>query len=75
MRRDYNFREKNTFFKDKYYTMKSTRMFLLAAGLVVVFSSCSMFKPKYGCGTNGKNIGAEKFISGETPKKTPKFKA
>lgn len=55
--------------------MKSTRIFLLAAGLMVLASSCSMFKPKYGCGTNGKNIGAEKFISGETPKKTPKFKA
>lgn len=55
--------------------MKSTRIFILAAVLGLVFSSCSMFKPKYGCGTNGKNVGAEKLISGETPKKTPKFKA
>jgi len=32
-------------------------------------------KNKQGCGTNGKNVGAEKLISGEVPKKTPKFKA
>ncbi|HEY1115133.1 MAG TPA: hypothetical protein VGE66_16295 [Chitinophagaceae bacterium] len=55
--------------------MRSARIFILAAGLTVIFSSCSMFKPKYGCGTNGKNVGAEKMISGEIPKKTPKFKA
>jgi hypothetical protein len=24
-----------------------------------------MFKPKYGCPTNGKNIGAEKLASGD----------
>jgi hypothetical protein len=59
----------------KYLTMKSTRFFILAAGMVALFSSCSVFKPKSGCGTNGKNVGAEKLISGETPKKTPKFKA
>jgi hypothetical protein len=55
--------------------MKSARFFILAAGMVALFSSCSVFKPKSGCGTNGKNVGAEKLISGETPKKTPKFKA
>lgn len=55
--------------------MKSARVLLLAAGVVALLSSCSMFKPKYGCGTNGKNVGAEKMISGEIPKKTPKFKA
>lgn len=55
--------------------MRSTKIFILAAGLMVVASSCSVFKPKYGCGTNGKNVGAEKMISGEIPKKTPKFKA
>jgi hypothetical protein len=55
--------------------MKSARVLLLAAGVVALLSSCSMFKPKYGCGTNGKNVGAEKYISGEPPKKQPKFKA
>jgi hypothetical protein len=75
MRPDYNMWKIFAFFMDKSRTMKSTRIFMLATVLMIVFSSCSVFKPKYGCGTNGKNIGAEKFISGETPKKTPKFKA
>jgi hypothetical protein len=41
---------------------------------VVVFAfficSCSIFKAKYGCPTNGKNIGAERLLSGD--KKTMK---
>lgn len=28
-------------------------------------SSCNVFKPKYGCPTNGKNIGAEKLAAGD----------
>lgn len=31
----------------------------------IMLSSCSMFKPKYGCPTNGKNIGAEKLANGD----------
>jgi hypothetical protein len=31
----------------------------------VMTVSCSLFKPKYGCGTNGKNVGAEKLASGD----------
>ena len=27
--------------------------------------SCNLFKPKYGCPTNGKNVGAEKLASGD----------
>jgi hypothetical protein len=27
--------------------------------------SCNLFKPKYGCPTNGKNVGAEKLVSGD----------
>ena len=37
--------------------------------VVTTFSSCriwnKVFKDKYGCPTNGKNIGAEKIISGD----------
>ena len=31
------------------------------------FSGCSIFKKneKYGCPTNGKNVGAEKILSGD----------
>ena len=55
--------------------MRSIRFFLIAGGFALLLSSCSLFKPKYGCGTNGKNVGAEQLLSGEQPKKTPKFKA
>ena len=32
-----------------------------------MFSGCSIFRKqeKYGCPTNGKNIGAEKILSGD----------
>jgi hypothetical protein len=32
---------------------------------MIMTTSCNMFKPKYGCGTNGKNVGAEKLVSGD----------
>jgi hypothetical protein len=47
---------------------------MIASFFVLMLSSCSMFKPKYGCGTNGKNVGAESLLDGGS-KKTPKFKA
>lgn len=54
-------------------------------GIVFVFllcSGCSLFRGggKYGCPTNGKNIGAERIASGDKKvmkqaKKAGKFKA
>lgn len=45
------------------------------------FSGCSIFRSheKYGCPTNGKNIGAERILSGDkaaikAAKKAKKFK-
>jgi len=39
---------------------------LVLSCLAIVFSSCSLFKKsKYGCPTNGKNIGAERLLSGD----------
>jgi hypothetical protein len=59
--------------------MKNLRPLVVITVLAFSLSSCGMlsnvFKKKEGCGTNGKNVGAEKIISGETPKKSPKFKA
>ncbi|HZH00809.1 MAG TPA: hypothetical protein VEY32_06985 [Flavisolibacter sp.] len=56
--------------------MKMLRLLLLSTTFTLLLSSCGMLsKNKQGCGTNGKNVGAEKLISGEVPKKTPKFKA
>lgn len=59
----------------KFRLMKKANILLLSAA-IVVFSSCSVFnKSKYGCGSNGKNVGAEKLISGDKPPKAKKFKA
>jgi hypothetical protein len=57
--------------------MKSARFLLVAAGLALAVSSCStLFKPKYGCPANGKNIGAEKLLSDpDAGRKAKKFKA
>ena len=49
----------------------------------MLLSSCSvwnkMFGPKYGCPTNGKNVGAEKLANGDpeaekAARKAKKFK-
>lgn len=49
--------------------MKNLRFFPVALSLVFILSSCSvwnkMFGPKYGCPTNGKNVGAEKLANGD----------
>ena len=55
--------------------MKTLRYSLLLCAAALVFSSCSLFKPKYGCGNNGgRNVGAEKVLE-LNPKKVKKFKA
>ncbi len=54
--------------------MKQVRIFFLTSALTLILSSCNLFKPKYGCESNGKNVGAEKILDGGS-KKTPKFKA
>lgn len=57
--------------------MKAVRytFYLLSFSLFV--TSCNVFKPKYGCGNNGKNIGAEKALdmSKKEQRKAGKFKA
>ncbi len=63
--------------------MKNARFILIIVCLMMILSSCklwnNLFGPKYGCGTNGKNIGAEKILSGDpaaikAAKKAKKFK-
>ena len=64
--------------------MKNLRFIAVALSLMMIFSSCKLwnniFKPKYGCPSDGKNIGAEKILS-EDPdamksvKKAKKFKS
>lgn len=64
--------------------MKNLRLFVIAISLVMVLSSCglwnNLFKPKYGCPSNGKNVGAEKVLSGDPEtmkalKKAKKFRS
>jgi hypothetical protein len=56
--------------------MKNSRFILFLALFAFMVSSCSLFKPKYGCGNNGgRNVGAEKILDGSAPKKSKKFKA
>lgn len=64
--------------------MKNLRIFGVALSLLLLLSSCgklsNMFKRKTGCPSNGKNIGAEKILSGDPKamkdaKKAKKFKS
>lgn len=64
--------------------MKNLRFFAVALSLAIALSSCgklsNMFKRKTGCPSNGKNVGAEKILSGDPKamkdvKKAKKFKS
>ena len=65
--------------------MKNLRIYLIALAITMLFSSCNLWsnvfkKPKYGCPSNGKNVGAEKIISGDpdamkSVRKAKKFKS
>jgi hypothetical protein len=61
--------------------MKVLRYTLTILAFGALLSSCSvwnrMFPPKYGCGTDGKNVGAEKIndaINSGEKIKVKKFK-
>ena len=55
--------------------MKQLTKAALVIVLVYFITSCNVFKrtPKEGCPTNGKNVGAEKILSGEKIKKAKRF--
>jgi hypothetical protein len=57
--------------------MKVSRLYIMLIACVVLMagSSCSIFGPKYGCPSNGKNVGAEKILSGDKVPKARKFKS
>jgi hypothetical protein len=60
--------------------MKKPILILTALSLTILVSSCSLFKRGSGCPTNGKNVGAEKLISGDpaaekAARKAKKFKS
>lgn len=49
--------------------MKNLKLFTVGVSVLMIFSSCrlwgNVFRPKYGCPTNGKNVGAEKILGGD----------
>ena len=64
--------------------MKALKTLLFCVILTMPHSSCKLwgniFKPKYGCKTDGRNIGAEKIVSGDpesekAARKAKKFKS
>ena len=63
--------------------MKSLRLLTIVFIIAVLLSSCrlwnKLFGPKYGCPSNGKNIGAERLIDDpkaiKEAKKAKKFKS
>ncbi|HET6769338.1 MAG TPA: hypothetical protein VFH08_18140 [Chitinophagaceae bacterium] len=64
--------------------MKAIRTLFICVSLMVALSSCKLwgniFKPKYGCKTDGRNVGAEKLATGDpaaekAAKKAKKFKS
>jgi hypothetical protein len=64
--------------------MKNLRSLVFVLSLTLLLSSCgmlsNMFKRKTGCPSNGKNVGAEKIMSGDPKamkdvKKAKKFKS
>lgn len=60
---------KSAYMKRKVKRIKHAAFILIAASCLY---ACS---PKYGCPSNGKNVGAEKILSGEKLPKAKKFKA
>ncbi len=60
--------------------MKKILTIIVLMSFMFILASCSMFKPKHGCPTNGKNIGAEKLAAGDpdaekAARKAKKFKS
>ena len=64
--------------------MKAVRILLICVTLSIGLSSCKLwgniFKPKYGCKTDGRNVGAEKLANGDpeaekAARKAKKFKS
>jgi hypothetical protein len=57
--------------------MKAVRYITIISSFSFLVTSCSLFKAKRGCPTNGRNVGAEKVLemSKKEQRKAGKFKA
>jgi hypothetical protein len=58
---------------------KSFSLLMLLSAFLFFGNSCglvhNLFGPKYGCPSDGKNVGAERILSGEKVPKASKFKS
>jgi hypothetical protein len=57
------------------YPMKASKNIFNLVALCIICSALFSCKAQYGCPSNGKNVGAERILSGEKVPKAPKFKA
>jgi hypothetical protein len=57
--------------------VKTVRYFFILSSFSILVTSCSLFKAKRGCPSNGKNVGAERVLemSKKEQKRAGKFKA
>jgi len=60
--------------------MKKPIVLVSALCLLMMTTSCNLFKKGSGCPTNGKNVGAEKLLGGDAAsekaaRKAKKFKS
>ena len=72
-------KRRSTIFNSRAVSRSLPMTLILLTAIVLLGSSCglvhSLFGPKYGCPSDGKNVGAERILSGEKVPKAPKFKA
>lgn len=73
--------KKQSLMPRNYINKNKMKKILIALICCWIFSGCSIFRrhEKYGCPSNGKNIGAERVLSGDkaaikASKKAAKFK-
>ena len=60
----------------KKVSMKNLTNAAILVVAVSLLTACNVFKkPKEGCPSNGKNVGAEKLLSGEKVPKVKKFRS
>lgn len=60
--------------------MKKSFLIIIGLSFALMLTSCNLFKSKYGCPTNGKNIDAGKLANGDpeaekAARKAKKFKS
>jgi hypothetical protein len=57
--------------------MKAVRYLTIISSFSFLVTSCSLFKAKRGCPSNGRNVGAERVLemSKKEQKRAGKFKA